>query len=625
MRPPTPLRRSAASTISLATLFFACGANPGALADDRDNCLYCHQFPGLSRLEPSSNAIRLFYIDPAYTHSASGPHARLACTDCHPRDEVAVIPHRPVSPVDCARQCHLVRPDAPERRFSHANVAELLARSVHTPDVLGKLQFARGPLLNAGQSICLYCHDEPVFRVQPDGDPIALELATARCDTCHGTQVPLDTDYLLQHVGARLQPARPPLELAQVCSVCHSDPAVLAATRKSDPVASYVRSFHGKAALLGDQTTAGCVDCHAGVGQNAHLMLGFRDARSSVHPTHLAESCLRCHATAAVGIASTAVHLDLSTARDTIDFLIALAFILITVISFVPSALIVILELAQLVIVRHAHTAVPVQRALERILQHPDGPRRLTRFRPSQRVQHWVLTLLFILLVLTGFPMKFANQQWAAVVIGWFGSLATARVVHHWAGVALVVGFALHLFAALGHAFRAAPTAAVAGRSPGLLRRILRLPMVMSPADLRKLGQLMAYLVGLRRERPRFGRFSASEKFEYFGVLWGTTLLGITGFMLWRADLTSHLFGGRVFNIATIIHTYEAFLAVIHVGILHICNVVLAPHVFPLSLATLTGRTPAAKLADENGEFVLDVARELGVADVAGPPEASHA
>jgi hypothetical protein len=40
---------------------------------------------------------------------------------------------------------------------------------------------------------------------------------------------------------------------------------------------------------------------------------------------------------------------------------------------------------------------------------------------------------------------------------------------------------------------------------------------------------------------------------------------------------------------------------------------VLAPAVFPLSRATLTGETPPAKLAEENSEFVMEVAQSLGM------------
>jgi len=133
-------------------------------------------------------------------------------------------------------------------------------------------------------------------------------------------------------------------------------------------------------------------------------------------------------------------------------------------------------------------------------------------------------------------------------------------------------------------------------------------------SDARKAVQLLAYLLLLRREPPTFGRFTVKEKFEYIGVFWGTTLLGLTGLVLWGEQLSTRLFSGRWLNLALIAHTYEAFLAIIHVGILHIVNVILAPNVFPLSPATLTGQTPVAELAEGHGELVAEVARELGVA-----------
>ena len=89
----------------------------------------------------------------------------------------------------------------------------------------------------------------------------------------------------------------------------------------------------------------------------------------------------------------------------------------------------------------------------------------------------------------------------------------------------------------------------------------------------------------------------------------------MTGILLWGAQITTHFLSGRVFNIATIAHTYEAFLAAIHVGILHIYNVILAPKVFPLSLATLTGDTPIEKLVEEHSDMVEEVAHRIN------PPE----
>ncbi len=609
----------------LAALLLAWLAS-SAGAQDRDNCLYCHQFPGLARYDEAGNHVRVFYVDPSYAHGQRGPHAGLACTDCHIRDEVAVVPHRATTPVDCTRQCHLVSPDSPERRFSHQGVARTLEIGVHSSKVLGSLEFSGGALLAANQSVCLYCHDEPLFRDPLAAFPQLLETgaqAFDRCDVCHATEVPVDTRYFLRHVTSRMNTSRSTLELAQVCAVCHSDPSVLRSHELSDAVASFVRSFHGKGALLGDRTTANCLNCHVKVGENAHLMRKPTDPLSSVNPANVADSCrsTACHPGADKTIASTSVHLDLPTAWGTFEYALAIAFIILTVVSFVPSAVLVLLELIQLVIGRHPRHAHEMRALAEEVQAIPRGRRLLQRFLPRHRIQHWLLTVTFATLCMTGFPMKFADQRWAAYVIDLLGGLSVARMIHHWAGVILVTGFAVHLLDVMIGVLRRAWKPTADGPAPGFIRTFMSLPFVVNPGDVLRINQLMAYLVGLRRERPMFGRFSAPEKFEYFGVMWGTTLLGLTGAMLWGEQITSHFLGGRSFNIASIIHTYEAFLAVIHVGILHIYNVVLAPAVFPLSLATLTGHTPIDKLAEEHGEFVLEAARELGLME----EDAGHA
>ncbi|MGE0481966.1 MAG: hypothetical protein AB7Q17_16010, partial [Phycisphaerae bacterium] len=440
-------RRSFAAAVAALTLLAGAA---GARAEDRDNCLYCHQFPGLSRLDPDSARVRLFYVDPSYVHNSHGPHARLACTDCHERDAVGVVPHKPVTPVDCTRTCHLATPNAPPRRFSHENAARMLEHGAHTRAVLEGLEFTGGPLLNEGQSLCLYCHDEPVFR-NPAKVLHAIEDIEGRtfdrCDVCHLTQVPLDTTYYLRHVATRFAPARSTLELAQVCAVCHSDPKVLAAHDLPNSIASYVRSFHGKAALLGDETTANCLSCHVAAGDNVHRMLGPENPASAVHVNNVPNGCrtIACHPGADRGIAATAVHLDLPTARGTIDFTVALLFIVLTVVSFGPSALIVLLELAHLVVGRRHHGNQHLYALAEQVMAHPDGPRRLQRFAPRARTQHWILTLLFTVLCLTGFPLKFPDQLWSRTLIDAFGGIGVARVLHHWAGIALVAGFLVHL------------------------------------------------------------------------------------------------------------------------------------------------------------------------------------
>jgi cytochrome b subunit of formate dehydrogenase len=613
--------------LALALLLLCVG---GVRAADPETCLVCHQFRGLSRFDAERAEVRLLFVQPEYTRARLGPHGRLACTGCHARAAVSVIPHEPVVPVDCTQACHLVNPTGLERRFNHGNVAAMLQDSAHPWSKLSELKFARGALLDPGQSLCLYCHDEPVFRDPTRAIPVLRTLGARvfdRCEVCHADVVPVDIEYYVRHIASRLQPARPTLELAQVCAVCHSDAQVRATHDLPDAVASYVRSFHGKAALLGDQTTANCLSCHVGAGQNAHQMFGHRDPRSSVYPSRVASACRSetCHPGANPRFAAAAVHLDLPISRGTWEFALAAAFILLTIATFGPSAIIVLLELGHILIERHHHRRQEVEQLARAVLQHPEGRRRLVRFTPSQRVQHWVLVVLFSVLALTGFPMKFADRAWAATVIGWFGGLHVARTVHHWVGLGLIVGLLVHLTYVAWTAFGRRPGGQPGGRRRGLIATITALPMWMDWRDGLKALQLLAYLAFLRRDPPTFGRFSAKDKFEYIGVFWGTVVLGLTGLLLWGASFSSHFLSGRWTNLALIAHTYEAFLAIIHVGILHIVNVILSPNVFPLSPATLTGQTPLAELVEGHSELVVQVAGELGMVGPGAATEAGHA
>lgn len=578
----------------------------------------CHQFRGLGRFDESANQVHIYFTNPDYTTRRLGPHSRLACTDCHVRSEVVTVPHHAVSKVDCTRQCHLGSSTGLERTFSHANVSEMLKQSAHTPELLEKLEFDGGPLLNHGQTNCLYCHDEPLFREPIEVMPRFRELtnrAFDRCDVCHSETVPIDIQYYLRHIASRFEPARNTLETAQVCSVCHSDPKIQQDYNLPDSVTSFVRSFHGKAALLGDQTTANCLSCHVKAGENAHFMLGHRNPLSSVSSVNVGDTCrsTACHPGADQRIADAAVHLDLPKAHGSIEFVIAAIFIVLTVLTFGPSAMIVVLELVHNVLGREEHHDPKKKGLVLAILNHPEGRERLTRFKIRHRVSHWILTILFTLLVLTGFPLKFAETAWASALIGMFGGLSIARQLHHWAGILLVAGFMLHMvdvFIVFLLRAKSIPPATGRGR---YLEAWVSMPLWISISDVRKTIQLFAYLLFLRKERPTFGRFSPPEKFEYLGVFWGTMLLGLTGALLWGEQYSSRFLSGRASNIATIAHTYEAFLALIHVGILHIYNVILAPKVFPLSLATITGETPIAKLEEEHGEMIDEIARDLGV------------
>ena len=585
-------------------------------AQDAEGCLFCHRYRGLSRYDAQSDRVHLFFVDEHYWLRRLGPHARLACTDCHERSEVMVVPHKPVRKVDCTRTCHLSNPQGLAREFSHQAILEQLDDSAHAASKLWSARVSGEPLLEAGQSACLFCHDQPVFRDPGQILPRWAESGTSaldRCDVCHSTMAPKDVAYALRHIAARLAPARPPVELAQTCAVCHSDPTFVQSTGLHDAVASYARSFHGKAVLLGDERAANCLSCHAGPTMQAHGILPPDDPRSSVHADRLATTCrsTACHPGADPRIARASVHLDLPAEPWRLEYVVAAFFVLLTTSAFVPWMTLTLLELLDRVIPRRRPIEAGDLALAERLLDDPQGRSLLVRYTPFQRVQHWYLAVMFIALAVTGLPQRYAEHDWAGALVQVLGGLELARSVHHVCGVLLAAGLAFHVVYVLicFQRRRRQPD----GSKLGVWATIQQMPMWLTLEDLKKTHALALYFLRLRARPPEFDRFSLKEKFGYMAVFWGTVLLGLTGALLWGEQVASHYISGRLLNIALIAHSDEAYLAVSYIGLLHIVDVTLAPHSFPLSAATLTGHTPAEVLALWHRGMLYRVARQLGI------------
>lgn len=600
---------------------------PPAVSADPENCLLCHRYRGLARIEDDGHRLRLFHVNADYFDRDLGPHARLRCTDCHPRDQVAVIPHLSVSKVDCTTQCHITSPSQPAREFSHTAVGEMLNRSVHTPEVLSDCNALLGSPLAPEQARCLLCHDEPTFDRPGINWP---RIATQRCDLCHTESSPYNTQFALRHVLARSMPARTHEQLARSCALCHSNRTIRAKYRLPDSVASYLHSFHGKAMSLGSDATAGCLDCHVDGLQNVHFIRSHTDADSPVSPARIADTCrsAACHPGAGTLVTAAAVHMELSPSRLAppdeskattvlpwssgyrfrIEHLIALMFVVLILCTFGPSAILQVLELLQIVLNRHERQHGEKIALVRRLRDIPQARRALVRFTPHQRVQHWVLAVSFITLVITGFPIKFADRAWAGWAIQTLGGLTVARHIHRYAGMLLICG-------AFYHAVYVAVymRSKIRGGKTGIWKTLLHLPMVVSGRDIKELLHLLGYLLFIRRTRPMSGRFSLKEKFEYFGVFWGCALLGVTGLAMWQNAWTSQVVSGRMLTLAALIHTMEALLALLHVGLLHLIGVVFSPHVLPVSTAMFDGQTPPEEMADAHGGMVAQVAAAVDV------------
>ena len=115
--------------------------------------------------------------------------------------------------------------------------------------------------------------------------------------------------------------------------------------------------------------------------------------------------------------------------------------------------------------------------------------------------------------------------------------------------------------------------------------------LVPTWTDVREFIQTIKWFRG-RGPRPRYGRWTYWEKFDYLAVFWGVGIIGTTGLMLWFPVLATTILPGWVLNVATIIHSDEALLATGFIFTIHFFNTHFRPEKFPVDFVMLTGRVP---------------------------------
>jgi len=108
------------------------------------------------------------------------------------------------------------------------------------------------------------------------------------------------------------------------------------------------------------------------------------------------------------------------------------------------------------------------------------------------------------------------------------------------------------------------------------------------------------YNLGISKYKPQFGRFSYIEKSEYWALVWGTVVMGATGFIMWFDNTFIGLLTKLGYDIARTIHFYEAWLATLAIVVWHFYYVMFNPDVYPMNLAWLTGTLTEAEMKEEH-------------------------
>lgn len=212
------------------------------------------------------------------------------------------------------------------------------------------------------------------------------------------------------------------------------------------------------------------------------------------------------------------------------------------------------------------------------------------RFTRLNRALHVVMIVSFISLATTGLTLKFSFTGWARILSRLLGGFETAGYVHRFAAMLMIGAFVTHLT----DLYRRKR------KEYGSWRRLILGPdtMLLTKRDLSEFLGSIRWFLG-KGPRPRYGRWTYWEKFDYFAVFWGMMIIGSTGLMLWFPELFTMVLPGWLINVATIIHSDEALLATGFIFTVHFFNTHLRPEKFPMDIVIFTGRMPLEEFRED--------------------------
>jgi formate dehydrogenase subunit gamma len=207
-----------------------------------------------------------------------------------------------------------------------------------------------------------------------------------------------------------------------------------------------------------------------------------------------------------------------------------------------------------------------------------------TRFTAGQRIEHAVLMVTFIVLAVTGMAQRYSSAGWAEWTILNLGGVQYVRLIHRGFALIFVLSFVYHGANVLYSYF------------------IKHRPLTMIPTlkDFSDVINALRYTFGLTDRAPRFGRFDYRQKFEYWGLIFGGTVIILTGFILAFPLAITRFLPGQVVAAAVEFHGFEATLAVLVIVVWHLYDVIFRPGVFPADMSIFTGRISRERMREEH-------------------------
>jgi len=231
------------------------------------------------------------------------------------------------------------------------------------------------------------------------------------------------------------------------------------------------------------------------------------------------------------------------------------------------------------------------------------GGEWFTRFAPFERFLHFLVVTSFLLLVITGMPLKFYYTDWAKTLFHVIGGAESARALHRLGAIVTFFYFGLHVTSVLVKIWNGRQELRDPQSGKWNLKRLLHAvfgPDSMMPTlqDWRDFVAHNKWFFG-RGPKPEFDRWTYWEKFDYFAVFWGVFIIGTSGLVMWFTTFFTRLMPGWIINIALIIHSDEALLAAGFIFSIHFFNTHFRIEKFPMDTVIFSGRVSKNEMLHE--------------------------
>ena len=579
------------------------------------NCVDCHagitETPHPSKLPPAQCAschageVKQYGTSIHGMSHAMGVSEAATCTSCHGTHEIMPVKQldSPVFKLNLPRTCGACH-DNPglteEYRLKYPHVADQFLDSIH-----GRALLQMGLIIAPSCNDCHGVHD--IKRSIDRASRTNHANIAKTCGTCHLGIEQIYNESVHGRLLAKGDRRGP------VCSDCHTAHQIVTPTGVNfkalsdqrcgrcheDRLAHYNETYHGKAMALGRpnvaSAVAACYDCHG-----HHDVFPVRDPRSRLSKQRILGTCQQCHA--GVGIKFTEFEPHANPLYPVNYPLLHKVFLFMTALLigvFVVFGVHTVFWLVRSIYL-YLHDSKTFREA--KVQAHTDDE-RFTRFTPFERFLHLLVVTSFLLLVITGMPLKFYYTEWAKAIFSLLGGAEVARSLHHFGAIVTFTYFGLHLIELAGSLWRRRRALRDPATGRFALRRLwgaLFGPDSMVPAlqDWRDFIAHQKWFFG-RGPRPQFDRWTYWERFDYFAVFWGIFAIGVSGLIMWFPKFFTMFLPGWIINIALVVHSDEALLAAGFIFTFHFFNTHFRIEKFPMDTVIFSGRISKTEMLHE--------------------------